>query len=90
MTSFRIWLGPFEYDRMLDFLPNQENYAVLRRIVNFFVKDPLEFDIGFRVRVLPRLPLASESPSRATPRLGWNTWLFSEGPEKAREERVTV
>jgi type VI secretion system protein ImpH len=90
MTSFRVWVGPFKYDRMLDFLPDQENYAVLHRIVDFFVKDPLEFDIGFRVRSLPRLPLTSELSSRATPRLGWNTWLFSKVPEEAREERVIM
>jgi type VI secretion system protein ImpH len=90
MTSFRIWLGPLEHDRMLDFLPDHDNYALLRRIVDFFVRDPLEFDVGFRMRGLPRLQLTSEAPCRTTPRLGWNTWLFSEAPPHARQEMVVL
>jgi type VI secretion system protein ImpH len=88
MTSFRVWIGPCDYDRMLDFIPDQDNYRVLCRIVNLFVKDPLEFDIGLRVRSLPQLRLDSEAPSRRSPRLGWNTWLFSNLPEKEKEETV--
>ncbi len=90
MTSFRIWLGPLEYDRMLDFLPDQNNYALLRRVVDFFVKDPLDFDIGFRVQGLPGLQLTSDAPSRTTPRLGWNTWLFSETPAHTRQETMVL
>jgi type VI secretion system protein ImpH len=90
MTSFRIWLGPLEHDRMLDFLPDQDNYTLLRRIVEFFVKDPLEFDVGFRVQGLPRLQLTSEAACRTSTRLGWNTWLFSETPAHARKELVVL
>lgn len=85
MTSFRIWIGPCDYERMLDFLPDQDSHKTLRRIVTLFVKDPLDFDIGVRVRGLPRLQLPSELPCRSAPRLGWNTWLFSSAAEKDGE-----
>lgn len=88
MTSFRVWIGPCDYDRMLDFLPDEENHANLRRIVNLFVSDPLSFDIGMRVRGLPRLQLSSEAPSRGVPRLGWNTWLLSGLPERNRAQTM--
>jgi type VI secretion system protein ImpH len=87
-TSFRIWIGPLEYECMLDFFPNQNKYTLLRRIVDLFVNDPLYFDIGLRVRSLPRLHLISHAPSRELPRLGWNSWLFSDLPEKERQETV--
>ena len=80
MVSFRIWIGPCEYDRMLDFLPDQNEYDALRRIVDLFVNSHLNFDIGFRVRNLPLMQVASEGSSRRAPRLGWNTWLFSDVP----------
>jgi type VI secretion system protein ImpH len=87
MTSFCIWVGPCDYEQMLDFLPDQDNYSVLRCIVGLFVKDALEFDVGLRVRNLPQLRLSSVFPGPA-PRLGWNSWLFSGVPEKEREEAV--
>jgi len=86
MTSFRVWIGPCDYQHMLDFLPDQDNYRVLRRIVDLFVNDPLEFDIGLRVRGLPQLRVTAEESSGRASRLGWNTWLFSSLPEGDREE----
>ncbi len=90
MTSFRVWLGPMAHDRMLDFLPDQDNYALLRHVVEFFVKDPLEFDVGFRVQDLPGLQLTSDASSQASARLGWNAWLFSETPPRTRQETVVL
>jgi type VI secretion system protein ImpH len=90
MTSFRIWIGPIHYEEMLDFLPNQDNYQVLHRLVNLFVQDPLEFDIGLRVHDLPQLHLSTDSASRSAPRLGWNTWLFSSSPARNRMETVVL
>lgn len=88
MASFRIWIGPCEYDRMLDFLPDQNEYATLRRLVDLFVGSRLNFDIGLRVRNLPRAQLTSRVSSRVAPKLGWNTWLFSDLPEKDRQGAV--
>lgn len=88
MTSFRVWIGPGGHDRLLDFLPGEANYRVLVRLVELFLNEPLTFDIGLRVRGLPRLRLASAGPSRGAPRLGWNTWLFSDVPDGDREETV--
>jgi len=88
MTSFRVWIGPCDHERMLDFLPDQDDHKALRHIVDLFLNDPLEFDIGLRVRGLLRLQLESDEPPRVAPRLGWNTWLFSSLPEKNREETV--
>ena len=88
MTSFRVWIGPCDHARVRDFLPGQDDHRVLERLVDLFVNEPMTFDIGLRVRGLPRLQLVSEAPPPGAPGLGWDTWLFSDLPEADREETV--
>lgn len=88
MTSFRVWIGPCDHERLLDFLPGQDDHRVLERLVELFVNEPMTFDLGLRVRGLRRLQLSSGPHERAAARLGWNTWLFSDAPATDREEVV--
>ena len=90
MTSFRIWIGPCDHERMRDFLPGRDDHGALRRLVELFVNEPLTFDVGLRMRGLPRLRLSSEEASHGAPGLGWDTWLFSDVPERDREATVVL
>lgn len=86
--SFRIRIGPLEYEQFLEFLPDQESYRTLRRLVGLFISDRLEFDVLVRVRRWSRLQLISKGVGQSLPRLGWNTRLFSEPPDEHKEESV--
>jgi type VI secretion system protein ImpH len=86
--SFRIKIGPMDYERFLKFLPDQEDYRTLRSIVGLFISDRLEFDVLVRVRRWARPQLISKGPAQSFSRLGWNTRLFSQPSEQDKEETV--
>jgi type VI secretion system protein ImpH len=87
--SFRIVIGPVDYEQFLMFLPDRECHRSLRSIAEFFVNDRLEFDVGLRARGWPRLQLNAQGAAQSMSRLGWTSWLFSDAPEREREMTVT-
>jgi type VI secretion system protein ImpH len=86
--NFRIWIGPINYQKYIEFLPDQQNHSLLHSLVNFFTIDQLEFDTAFRVLQPPRLQLLSKARESSSARLGWNSWLFSDTPGTDHEETV--
>jgi type VI secretion system protein ImpH len=86
--SFRIRVGPVRYSQFLEFLPDRQNYRILRLLVNFFVTDRLEFNIAFQVLEPPRLQLLSKDSENLKARLGWTSWLLSKPAGEDRKETV--
>lgn len=89
-SSFRIAAGPLKFDIFVTFLPERENNKILISLVNFFIRDRLEFDIKLSIieRDIPQLRLFSDDQAGRM-QLGWTTWLFSERSE-SRQERYLV
>jgi type VI secretion system protein ImpH len=86
--SFRIVIGPLNYEQFLEFLPDQQNHRALRSIAEFFVNDRMEFDVGVCACGWPRSQLLSQGSPQAMSRLGWTSWLSSDSPERERERTV--
>ena len=75
--KMRVGLGPLGFDRFLEFLPDQKNYADLCALVNVWVFERFDYDAELVVKKeeIPPLRLASTGP----PRLGWTSWLTATG-----------
>jgi len=86
--SFRVWLGPLPWARYLEFLPDQEDTRVLGRLIRLFAPDHLDYELGLRVKKVPRLKLATRGAAASRARLGYTTWLHSKAPKAKDEETV--
>jgi predicted component of type VI protein secretion system len=86
--SFRVWLGPLSYARYLEFLPDQEDTRVLSRLIRLFAPDHLDYQLGLRVKKVPKLKLATKGATASRARLGYTSWLHSKAPAATDEETV--
>jgi type VI secretion system protein ImpH len=83
--KIRVRLGPLDYRRFLDFLPDRspapehKAFFLLVHLVRLYVGPTLDFDVQLVLRAdaVPECQLSDEAPG---PRLGWNTWLQSQQP----------
>lgn len=68
--SFRIVVGPLDYDEFCGFLPDGEQMIELAALARSYVGAVLSFDVQLILRAseIPPLKLGGG-------RLGWNTWL---------------
>jgi type VI secretion system protein ImpH len=84
--TFRVGLGPLNYEQFLGFLPDAERMAELAALTRTYVGPVLSFDVQLSLKAseIPRLELSSSM----APRLGWNTWLPSRGPRADASEAV--
>ncbi len=73
---FRVRVGPLDYAAFTALLPASggRRLALLTRLVRFYQRDTLDFEVQLVLRAdaVPRLRLTRDGPG---PRLGWNTWL---------------
>ena len=84
-AGFELRVGPFSFERFVDFLPLPEpegqGYRALEALTTFYVGQ----DLLFRVRLLlegaevPPLVLGGERPVH----LGWTSWLRTRGLDEA-------
>lgn len=72
MGRIRLVAGPISYEDYLDFVPGSRNLALLRRLLDIYLNDGLEYDIRFVIRseTVRRLPLNDRRP-----RLGVSYWM---------------
>ena len=83
--KIRIRLGPLDYARFLDFLPDHaplpehKAFFLLVHLVRLYAGSELDFDVQavLRADAVPECQLTEETPGA---RLGWNTWLTSQQP----------
>jgi type VI secretion system protein ImpH len=84
-SKLRIRLGPLDYTRFSDFLPDlspqpeHKSFFLLVHLVRLYAGPELDFDVQplLRADAVPEWQLGDELPG---PRLGWNTWLISQQP----------
>lgn len=72
-SYFKLTIGPMDYKYYREFLPNGKNYATLRHLVQFILRDPLGFDVELLLKggQIPGLLLESQGECQ----LGCSTWL---------------
>ncbi len=82
--KFRLHLGPMDFPTFRRHLPDGPEFARLRDLVRFLLRDPLAFDVRLRLAPaqVPDLTLGGGCAGR----LGWSSWL---GGAPAAEAAVT-
>ena len=73
--SFRVRLGPLDYEQFLDFMPDGAQMAELSALTRTYAGPALSFDVQLTLRADAIPPLRLTGDRRTGPRLGWNTWL---------------
>ncbi len=71
--KFRIKITNLSYERFIQFLPEGENYQSLRKIVDYVLRDQLDYDIELQLvkYAVPELSLSHHNQEK----LGWTTWF---------------
>jgi type VI secretion system protein ImpH len=77
--SFRVTLGPLDYQQFHGFMPGALHMAQLASLTRTYVGPALNFDVQLTLKgaEVPALVLSGEK--QTGPRLGWNTWLPTRG-----------
>jgi type VI secretion system protein ImpH len=72
--SFRVGLGPLDYDQFASFLPDTPQMAALVAMARTYAGPAFSFDVQLTLKAdaVPPLVLGDAA---TPPRLGWNTWL---------------
>jgi type VI secretion system protein ImpH len=85
--KYRLWLGPLDFDRFYRFLPINEDFWTLRRLVAFMLRDQLAYDLCLTLRrhEVPPFRLSSDHCL-----LGWSTWIGEPPPEEPQTVTVTA
>jgi len=79
MGAFRIRFGPGGADAFHAVLPGSEPFQTLIALVNLYLDQPLEWDVEVVLNT-DEVRTACLGGDRWS-RLGWNTWIFSEGSD---------
>lgn len=74
---FRVHAGPLSDERFHDLLPDGEAFGRIGKLVNFYLDQPLEWDIEIEVAPEEVRPACLGEGARS--KLGWNMWLNTEG-----------
>ncbi len=85
--SFRLHIGPLDYDQFLKFMPDGEDLKRLVELTELYVGSNLVFDVKLTLRreAVPKLRLADGA---GRPRLGWNTWIATAPPPRHVSDAV--
>jgi type VI secretion system protein ImpH len=77
--SFRVTLGPLDYAQFHGFMPGATHMAQLASLTRSYVGPALNFDVQLTLKgsEVPALKLSADKETG--PRLGWNTWLPTQG-----------
>jgi type VI secretion system protein ImpH len=78
-TTFRIHIRNLDWDQYHYFLPIGEGYAVLRELVGFILREPLEYDISLSMPGSATQPMMLTSHNKC--RLGWTSWFGLQADE---------
>ena len=78
-TTFRIHIRELDWDTFHYFLPIGEGYAVLRELVGFILREPLEYDISLSMPARSSQPMMLSNNNKC--RLGWTSWFGLEAAD---------
>ncbi len=85
--KFRLIIGPLDHKRLQTVLPDTPAYSLILETVQFYVDQPLLWDIELSV-ARQHIKTACIGSAQLG-KLGWNTWLFS-GSEAPADGRVPL
>ena len=91
--KIRVRLGPLSYPHFLGFMPDRspapdsKAFFLLAHLVRLYVGSELDFDVQLILRAdaVPECQLTEEAPGA---RLGWNTWLQSQQPDRDSRDAI--
>jgi type VI secretion system protein ImpH len=77
--KFRIIITQLSYERFIQFLPDGDNYLSLTKIIDYVLRDQLDYDIELQLikNEVPSLSLSHHNQEK----LGWTTWFGSHHQE---------
>ena len=82
--KFQICISNADADVLHSFLPDQDFFLELKQMVNFYVNQPLEWELAIK---LDENNIETTQPGNEKwSNLGWNTWLVSENNTLKRVE----
>ncbi len=83
LGKFRITVGPLDIEKFNLYLPDKPAFHELKTFIGFYLDQPLSWDLEAMLK--PVETGTTKLGDEQWCRLGWNTWLFSEGfpPEDA-------
>ena len=84
-SKFRLKLGSIDYRQFLRLLPNGEDAQMLDELTRLYVGLESDFDVRLVLQAEEVPELRLHSDPRHAPRLGWNTWTFTEPIETDAE-----
>jgi len=89
-SKFRVVLGPLNYKKFLDFVPNGEGFAALGRLGNFYAGAELDFDVQLVVKreEVPGTVLGGLGAGAS--HLGWNAWVQTQTQPKDADDAVFI
>jgi type VI secretion system protein ImpH len=90
--KIRLQLGPLSYAQFNEFLPDAERTSqrkaqfVLAHLVRLYVGTQIDFEVQLLLEAddVPQCQLSGDALTG--PRLGWNTWLFSQPPTRDADD----
>ena len=88
-SKFRIHLGPVDYQHFVRFLPTGDMLGPIFSLVRYMVGIEYEFEtrVSLRAKEVPPCRIGMATPS--SPRLGWSTWIRTEGTALKEDPSVT-
>lgn len=84
LGKFRICLGPADFEQLSPLLPFGDRHGQLCELLTMVNREPLEWDVEYDLEP-GSVPMARLGECR----LGWSSWLATDGPEHV-ESRVCV
>jgi type VI secretion system protein ImpH len=78
MNKFTIHIGPLGGRRFQEFLPDQSAYAQLNKLTDFYLNQPLVWDVMLEIQ--PEDVKRARLGELPWSKLGWNTWLYTRKP----------
>lgn len=88
-TKFRVRLGPMGYEEFLRLLPSGKKLKPLFSLIRLMAGIEYEFEIRLILKreEVPHCRIGVMTPE--SPRLGWSTWISSEGATLTKDPEVT-
>lgn len=78
-TKFRILIGPMNYSHFIRFLPIGDMLRPIFSLIRYMVGIEFEFEVRLALRHDEVPPCILGTEAHASSRLGWTTWLTSQG-----------
>jgi type VI secretion system protein ImpH len=89
-SGIRVRIGPLNRPEFRQWLPHFKRIYVLAKLVRFYTRDELDFDVQLVLSASAVRPLQLNRPGsgQIVARLGWNTWVLTRLPTRDVDDAV--